>query len=600
MNSPLFHVSTTGHVNGLTIWGIKIVTPTTARNTDGIDPGNVVNATITRSWVSDGDDNVAVGGSGTTSPAMNISVTNNRFFAGHGESIGSDTSAGISNILFDSNTSVGNAWAGFGSAGISGVADTNSTGIRIKSANDRGGTVTNIQYSNSCFYDHKTDVQFTPYYSSGDSTSLFPNYSNILMQNLVFATDTSSVGTVELTGEFNTNNGSPVTNLLGITMDNVTFPSGLSSLVNSTSPVETSAVWGTNNNSGGTGQYVNLTVGPGLVSSNFLSLYSALVSNNANHDSLMNNSALAALDAPSCSITYLAPELTGPNGLPQTIGSGSTATLDVILTPAVAGSPFPKGTVQLTDALTNNTFSANFPGTGDTLPVTIPASDLTVGVHTFSVTSYSGDSNYNIPAALQNFGSYVVTVVNLASQTISFGAISTQTVGTPLTLTATATSGLAVSYTSSTTSVCTVSGSVATFLLPGTCTIVASQIGNGTYSAATPVMQSFSVVPLNVTASVSVTGSSGIVYNRGTQTGTETITITNTSNATINGPLQLLLTISNSAVKPGNSTGTYQGNPYWTSSGSLAPGASVNITVTFTYSLGTTFTTAPTVYSGGI
>jgi polygalacturonase/pectin methylesterase-like acyl-CoA thioesterase len=598
VNSPNFHVSTTGRVNGLTVWGVKIVTPTSARNTDGVDPGNVTNGTVTRSWISDGDDNVAVGGSGTTAPASNISVTNNRFFAGHGESIGSDTSAGISNILFDGNVAVGNAFAGVGAAAISGVADTNSTAIRIKSANDRGGLVTGIQYSNSCFYDHKADVQFTPYYSSGDSTSLFPNYNNILMQNLVFATDNGTAGTVELTGEFNTNNGSPVINPLGITMDNVTFASTLSSLVNSAAPVENSGVWGSGNNSGGTGQYVNLTLGPGQVSSNFLSLYATLAGNPANQDTFTNNSTLSALNPPVCTITYLAPELTGPNGVPQTISSGQTATLEVILTPAVAGAPFPNGTAQITDALTGNTFNATFPGTGDTQAVTIPAASLGLGAHTFSVRSYSGDAHYNVPAAFQTWGSYVVTVTQ-AAQTITFATIPTQIVGTPLSLSASASSNLPVSYASTTTSVCTVNGSTVTFLVPGTCSIMASQAGNANYSAATPVAQSFNVV-LNVTSSVSITATSGLVYNRATQTGTETITVTNTSGATINGPLQLLLTISNGAVTASNATGVYQGNPYWTSAGSLAPGASVNFTVTFKYALGTTFTTAPTVYSGGI
>jgi polygalacturonase len=193
-NSPLFHVSTTGAVSGFTAWDIKIVTPTYARNTDGIDPGNATNVTITRSWISDGDDNVALGASGTV-PNTNVSVTNNHFFAGHGESIGSYTTAGVSNVLFDGNMSVGNAFSGFGSAiGSAGTvdgtnysanyADGNSTAVRIKSANDRGGLVTGIQYSNSCFLDHKADIQFTPYYSSGDSTTAFPNYTNILLQNL--------------------------------------------------------------------------------------------------------------------------------------------------------------------------------------------------------------------------------------------------------------------------------------------------------------------------------------------------------------------------------------------------------------------------------
>ncbi len=81
----------------------------------------------------------------------------------------------------------------------------------------------------------------------------------------------------------------------------------------------------------------------------------------------------------------------------------------------------------------------------------------------------------------------------LATQTIAFGSIATQKVGKALTLAAAASSGLAVSYVSSTTSVCTISGSVAKFAVAGTCTITASQAGNGTYAAAAPVAQSFSV-----------------------------------------------------------------------------------------------------------
>ncbi len=65
--------------------------------------------------------------------------------------------------------------------------------------------------------------------------------------------------------------------------------------------------------------------------------------------------------------------------------------------------------------------------------------------------------------------------------------------GTPLTLTATASSGLAVSYTSQTTSVCTVAGTTATFIVTGSCTIQATQAGNSAYAAATPVSQTFTV-----------------------------------------------------------------------------------------------------------
>jgi hypothetical protein len=58
---------------------------------------------------------------------------------------------------------------------------------------------------------------------------------------------------------------------------------------------------------------------------------------------------------------------------------------------------------------------------------------------------------------------------------------------------ASATSGLAVSVTSATTSACTVNGSAVTLIGPGKCSLVASQSGNGTYAAASPVTRSFTV-----------------------------------------------------------------------------------------------------------
>ena len=443
LNAPMFHVSTTGAVSNLTAWDIKIVTPTSARNTDGVDPANVQNATIAYSWISDGDDNVAVSapGTGTKNVAANISVTNNHFYAGHGESIGSYTGAGVSNILFDGNMSAGDAWAGAGSAVLSGTNDGNSTAIRIKSANDRGGIVTGIQYSNSCFLDHKTDIQITPYYSSGDSTSLFPNYNGILMQNLTFVNDASSQGSVELTGEYNTNSGSAVDNPLQLTMDNVTFPSTLSALVNSTAAVESSAsssAWGTNV-SGGTGEYTTLTVGPGQVSGNLLTAFNALAAVGVNNDALINNiNGQSVLDAPSCVFTYLAPELTGPNGVAQTVGFGNSATVDVILTPTVSAlngntvsTTYPTGTVTVTDTTTNTAFAATLSGSGDTLQVAIPASDLTLGTHTFTAT-YAGDSNFTVPASYQTFGAYNVTVTQGAPVISAWPSASSITYGQTL------------------------------------------------------------------------------------------------------------------------------------------------------------------------
>ena len=82
------------------------------------------------------------------------------------------------------------------------------------------------------------------------------------------------------------------------------------------------------------------------------------------------------------------------------------------------------------------------------------------------------------------------------SQTITFGALSNQTFGAaPFAVSATASSGLAVSLASTTPALCTVSGGTVTLVAAGTCTIQATQAGNGSYTAATPVSQSFQVMP---------------------------------------------------------------------------------------------------------
>jgi YVTN family beta-propeller protein len=82
-------------------------------------------------------------------------------------------------------------------------------------------------------------------------------------------------------------------------------------------------------------------------------------------------------------------------------------------------------------------------------------------------------------------------------QTITFGAIPSQTIGTQLVLSATASSGLTVAFTSTAATICSVSGTTATLLGAGTCSIQASQPGNSSYTAAPPVTQSFTVTTQN-------------------------------------------------------------------------------------------------------
>ena len=126
---------------------------------------------------------------------------------------------------------------------------------------------------------------------------------------------------------------------------------------------------------------------------------------------------------------------------------------------------------------------------------------LTLGTCTISA-SQAGDPNYNAAASVSQ--SFTVTV---GSQTITFGPLSNATFGdTPIALSATASSGLSVSFASTTLTVCTVSGSVVTLVGAGTCSITASQAGNASYSAAPGVTQNLTVAKASQTLSFGTIG----------------------------------------------------------------------------------------------
>ena len=84
--------------------------------------------------------------------------------------------------------------------------------------------------------------------------------------------------------------------------------------------------------------------------------------------------------------------------------------------------------------------------------------------------------------------------VDAGIQTISFDALTSATLGvsSPPMIRASASSGLAITFSSATPGVCIVSGSLISMLNTGTCTITASQAGDATY-AAVSVSRSFSI-----------------------------------------------------------------------------------------------------------
>jgi len=82
----------------------------------------------------------------------------------------------------------------------------------------------------------------------------------------------------------------------------------------------------------------------------------------------------------------------------------------------------------------------------------------------------------------------------IGAQTISFGPLGGALLGSPpFAVSASASSGLAVSFTSASPAVCTVSGATVTVVAAGLCTVEASQPGNTVFASAALVQQSFIV-----------------------------------------------------------------------------------------------------------
>jgi predicted outer membrane repeat protein len=124
------------------------------------------------------------------------------------------------------------------------------------------------------------------------------------------------------------------------------------------------------------------------------------------------------------------------------------------------------------------------------LTAAIPAADLTVAGSITVTARYglAGDSTSN----------GLLFSVAKRSQTITFAGLPDRTVTEPpFSVTATASSGLAVTF--ATSGACSVAGSQVTLTGVGSCTITGQQAGDAVYLAATPVNQSFPVTKGNQT-----------------------------------------------------------------------------------------------------
>lgn len=206
------------------------------------------------------------------------------------------------------------------------------------------------------------------------------------------------------------------------------------------------------------------------------------------------------------------------------VGTVGTATIDTTPDDLTDYAPA-TATVVVNTAPTaqNDSVSVAANSTSDTIPVL--ANDTDVDNDALSITGatqpahgstawtagalgytptpgYVGTDSFDYTVSDGNGGTATATVTvdvsdSVIAQAITFPALPDASVSASPVVTATSDSGLPVSYSSLTPSVCTVdplSGAVS-LTTTGTCTIQADQDGDSTHAAAPPVLQSFTVIP---------------------------------------------------------------------------------------------------------
>lgn len=189
----------------------------------------------------------------------------------------------------------------------------------------------------------------------------------------------------------------------------------------------------------------------------------------------------------------------GPASAPITITVKKSATITLssganpsqggqalTMTAAFAGTPLPTGSVVFRDGSTPIEGCINVGIASAQARCTTSA--LTPGDHQITV-AYSGDNEY-----ISSTSAVFVQTVNGLPQTITFGALAGTTFGAaPFAVSATASSGLTVAFSSLSPSVCSVAGNLVTLAGAGQCTIAADQSGDTQYNPASRVTQTFEV-----------------------------------------------------------------------------------------------------------
>jgi uncharacterized repeat protein (TIGR01451 family) len=287
--------------------------------------------------------------------------------------------------------------------------------------------------------------------------------------------------------------------------------------------------------------------------------------------------------------------ITATAGTPQNTSVNTAFTTALKATVTESGTA--KSGISVTFTAPGSGASGTFPGPSTTAVVSTDGSGVATAP-TFTANAIGG--SYNVIASIgtgQPTATFALTN-NKLNQTINFPAPTDKTFGNAdFTVTATATSGLVVSFSAS--GNCTVTGAgTGTVHLTGagSCTITASQAGDPTYLAAPDVARTFNIAKAATTTAVtssvnpsgvgqSVTFTATVTSPSGTPTGTVQFKdngVNLGSPIPLNGSGVAQLTTSSLTGGLHPITADYSGDGnFITSSGTLTGGQTVGVVLAF-------------------
>ncbi len=143
-NPPYHHCGLRENGGNITISNLTVNTPSPSPNTDGLN-FVATNSIIENCHISDGDDNIALG---STGPINDLLITNCTFGSGHGVSIGSGVTTGITNLTV-----------------INCSFDGTENGIRMKCNMSSSAPVRNLNYLSLAMTNVNLPVVIYSYYN---------------------------------------------------------------------------------------------------------------------------------------------------------------------------------------------------------------------------------------------------------------------------------------------------------------------------------------------------------------------------------------------------------------------------------------------------